>query len=107
MAQPSASFSLTLRVRLDDRPGSFAGLARAIADAGGLLGAIDLVRVNPSSKTRDVSVMASDDAHAQAIVAACGRVEGVEVEQVSDRTFLLHLGGKIRDGLEGAGQDSR
>ncbi len=95
MAQPSASFSLTLRVRLDDRPGSFADLARAIADAGGLLGAIDLVRVNPSSKTRDVSVLASDDAHAQAIVAACARVGGVEVEQVSDRTFLLHLGGKI------------
>jgi len=95
MAQPSASFSLTLRVRLDDRPGSFADLARAIADAGGLLGAIDLVRVNPSSKTRDVSVMASDDEHAQAIVAACRALAGVEVEQVSDRTFLLHLGGKI------------
>jgi len=95
MAQPSASFSITLRVRLEDRPGSFADLARAIADAGGLLGAIDLVRVNPGSKTRDVSVLASDDAHAQAIVAACGRVGGVEVEQISDRTFLLHLGGKI------------
>jgi hypothetical protein len=64
MAHPSASFSLTLRVRLDDRPGSFADLARAIADAGGLLGAIDLVRVNPGVKTRDVSVLASDAAHA-------------------------------------------
>ena len=95
MAHPSASFSLTLRVRLDDRPGSFADLARAIADAGGLLGAIDLVRVHPGSKTRDVSVMASDAEHAQAIVAACARVRGVDVEQVSDRTFLLHLGGKI------------
>ena len=42
---PSASFSATLRVHLDDRPGAFADLARAIADAGGLLGAIDLVRV--------------------------------------------------------------
>jgi malate dehydrogenase (oxaloacetate-decarboxylating) len=95
MAHHSASFSLTLRVRLDDRPGAFAGLARAIADAGGLLDAIDLVRVNAGSKTRDVSVLATDDAHAQAIVAACEQVDGVEVEHVSDRTFLLHLGGKI------------
>jgi malate dehydrogenase (oxaloacetate-decarboxylating) len=95
MAHHSASFSLTLRVQLDDRPGTFADLARAIADAGGLLDAIDLVRVNPTSKTRDVSVLATDDAHAEAIVAACAEIDGVEVEQVSDRTFLLHLGGKI------------
>jgi malate dehydrogenase (oxaloacetate-decarboxylating) len=95
MAHHSASFSLTLRVRLDNRPGSFADLARAIADAGGLLDAIDLVRVNPGNKTRDVSVLATDDAHARAIVAACEQIAGVEVEHVSDRTFLLHLGGKI------------
>jgi len=91
----SASFSIILRARLDDRPGTFAGLARAIGDAGGLLDAIDLVRVHADSKVRDVSVLATDAAHAQAIVDACQRVEGVEVEAVSDRTFLLHLGGKI------------
>ena len=91
----SASFSLTMRVRLDDRPGSFADLARAIADAGGLLDAIDLVRVEGASKIRDVSVLATDAAHADRIVAACRSVSGVEVEHVSDRTFLMHLGGKI------------
>ena len=95
MSHFSASFSLTMRVRLDDRPGSFADLARAIADAGGLLDAIDLVRVEADSKIRDVSVLATDAAHADRIVAACRTVDGVEVEHVSDRTFLLHLGGKI------------
>ena len=95
MSHYSASFSLTLRVRLDDRPASFADLARAIADAGGLLGAIDLVRVETGSKVRDVSVLATDAEHADAIVRACREVDGVEVERVSDRTFLLHLGGKI------------
>ena len=74
----SASFSLTLRVRLDDRPGSFADLARAIADAGGLLDAIDLVRVEAASKIRDVSVLATDAAHADEIVAACREVAGVD-----------------------------
>ena len=107
MAHHSASFSLTLRVRLDDRPGSFADLARAIADAGGLLDAIDLVRVDPGYKTRDVSVLATDDDHARAIVAACEQIDGVEVEHVSDRTFLLHLGGKIEMASKIAGQDAR
>jgi malate dehydrogenase (oxaloacetate-decarboxylating) len=95
MAHHSASFSITLRVQLDNRPGSFADLARGIADAGGLLDAIDLVRVSPGGKTRDVTVLATDEAHAKAIVAACEQVDGVDVEHVSDRTFLLHLGGKI------------
>ena len=95
MSHHSASFSLTLRVRLDDRPGTFAGLARAIADAGGLLDAIDLVRVEAGSKVRDVSVMATDATHADAIVTACRAVDGITVENVSDRTFLMHLGGKI------------
>jgi malate dehydrogenase (oxaloacetate-decarboxylating) len=95
MSHHSASFSLTLRARLDDMPGTFADLARAIADAGGLLDAIDLVRVEAGSKVRDVSVLATDGAHADAIVLACREVPGVTVENVSDRTFLLHLGGKI------------
>jgi malate dehydrogenase (oxaloacetate-decarboxylating) len=95
MSHHSASFSLTLRVRLEDQPGTFADLARAIADAGGLLDAIDLVRVEENTKVRDVTVLATDAAHADAITAACEELPGVEVEKVSDRTFLLHLGGKI------------
>jgi malate dehydrogenase (oxaloacetate-decarboxylating) len=92
---PSASFSATLRLHLDDRPGAFADAARAIADAGGLLGAIDLVRVEPGKKIRDVTVLAGNVDHIDRIVAAARTVTGVEVEHVSDRTFLMHLGGKI------------
>jgi malate dehydrogenase (oxaloacetate-decarboxylating) len=92
---PSASFSSTLRVRLDDRPGAFAALAAAIADTGGLLGSIDLVRVVRGEKVRDVTVLAGDAAHLGRIVAAARGVPGVVVEHASDRTFLLHLGGKI------------
>ncbi len=93
--RPSASFSATLRVHLDDRPGAFADVARAIGDAGGSLGAIDLVRVEHGKKIRDVTVDAASADHIEAIVAAVHAQPGVEVEHVSDRTFLLHLGGKI------------
>src|SRR3954449_8538629 len=92
---PSASFSATVRVRLEDRPGAFAGLASAIAGAGGSLGAIDLVRVDHRHKVRDVTVLADDAVHLEEIAGAMRAVEGVEVEHVSDRTFLAHLGGKI------------
>ena len=95
MSHVSASFSATIRVRLSDRPGAFARLAKAIGDEGGSLGAIDLVRVEKGHKLRDVTVEATDADHLGRIVAAVRAVDGVEVEHVSDRTFLMHLGGKI------------
>jgi malate dehydrogenase (oxaloacetate-decarboxylating) len=95
IGHPSASFSAILRVHLDDRPGAFADLARAIGDAGGLLGAIDLVRVERGKKVRDVTVLGGDADHIDLIVGSTRLVPGIEVEHVSDRTFLMHLGGKI------------
>jgi malate dehydrogenase (oxaloacetate-decarboxylating) len=92
---PSASFSATLRVHLDNQPGSFARLAAAIAETDALLGAIDLVRVEHGKKVRDVTVLAADEAHIARVVEAVRALEGIEVEHVSDRTFLLHLGGKL------------
>jgi malate dehydrogenase (oxaloacetate-decarboxylating) len=92
---PSASYSLTMRVHLPRTPGAFAQVAAAIGDAEGLLGAIDLVRADRVGTVRDVTVNASDDAHGRRIVEAVRAVDGVRVESVSDRTFLMHLGGKI------------
>jgi malate dehydrogenase (oxaloacetate-decarboxylating) len=92
---PSASFSATIRVRIDNHPGAFARLAASIGEAGGLLGAIDLVRVEKQTKLRDVTVMAENEQHLHEIVDAVRAVDGVEIVNVSDRTFLAHLGGKI------------
>jgi malate dehydrogenase (oxaloacetate-decarboxylating) len=92
---PSASFSAAIRVRIANHPGAFARLASAIGEAGGLLGAIDLVRVEQQTKIRDVNVLADDEHHLDAIVEAVRAVEGVEVVNVSDRVFLAHLGGKL------------
>ena len=92
---PSASFSATLRVRLENHPGAFASLATAIAEAGGLLGAIDLVRVGGDHKIRDVTVLAGNAEHVDRILDSVSRVSGIEVLHVSDRTFLMHLGGKL------------
>ena len=96
MGHVSASFSATIRVRLEDRPGAFADLAQAIGDAGGSLDAIDLVRVEPGPQdSRRDRARRERRASRAGSSAAVRALPGVEVEHVSDRTFLMHLGGKI------------
>src|SRR6476619_513912 len=95
IAHPSAQFSATLRVHLANQPGAFAALAAAVADHGALLDAIDLVRFENGTKVRDVTVLASDADHIGRIVETVRELGGVVVEHVSDRTFLMHLGGKL------------
>jgi malate dehydrogenase (oxaloacetate-decarboxylating) len=92
---PSASYSLTMRVEIPAAAGSFAKVAAAIGEAGGDLGAIDLVRVGKDHTVRDMTVAAADADHGQRIVDAVRAVDGVNIVNVSDRTFLMHLGGKI------------
>jgi malate dehydrogenase (oxaloacetate-decarboxylating) len=93
--QPSASYSLTLRVQIPQRPGSFARVASALGDAGAILGGIDLVRVESGHVIRDITVACADSAHGEAVTTAVRALDEVEVVSVSDRTFLLHVGGKI------------
>ncbi|MGZ6675527.1 MAG: NAD-dependent malic enzyme, partial [Solirubrobacteraceae bacterium] len=61
--QPSASYSVTIRVQLPHTAGSFARVAGAIGDTGAILGAIDLVRVDDGRVVRDVTVACADVAH--------------------------------------------
>ncbi len=92
---PSASYSLTLRVRLSSRAGSLGELTTAIGRAGGDIGAIDIVTAGNNYIIRDVTVSSVSSTHGEQIVEAVKDVDGVELLQVSDPTFLMHLGGKI------------
>src|SRR5690349_22867211 len=93
--QTSASYSFTMRIELPQHAGSFARVAGAIGEQGAMLGAIDLVRVDRGGVVRDVTVACVDAAHADRVVAAVREIDGVTVASVSDRTFLMHKGGKI------------
>jgi malate dehydrogenase (oxaloacetate-decarboxylating) len=92
---PSASYSLTLRVKLSSRAGTLGQLATAIGLAGGDIGAIDIVSVTNHFIIRDVTVNAASSEHGEKIVEAVNHIEGIEVIHVSDLTFLMHIGGKI------------
>ncbi|MDX6712624.1 MAG: hypothetical protein QOH96_3640 [Blastocatellia bacterium] len=92
---PSASYSLTLRIKLASRTGTLGELTTAIGRAGGDIGAIDIVTVGADSVIRDISVNAGSSEHGKKIIEAVTNVDGVEIINVSDPTFLMHLGGKI------------
>jgi malate dehydrogenase (oxaloacetate-decarboxylating) len=94
-ATPSAQFRLTIRVNIDDAHGTLGRLTSAIGDAGGIVGAVDLVEVDGSHSLRDIVVDASGKDHWERIVEAVGGVDGVELIDTTDRTFQLHVGGKI------------
>src|SRR5918992_366031 len=90
-----AQFSFVLRVRIDHRPGMLGRVATAIGEAGGTIGSIDLIAVDDAHTLRDMTIDAAGTDHADAIVKAVRRVDGAEVVDTTDRTFLMHVGGKI------------
>jgi len=92
---PSSQYSLTLRVEIDDVPGMLGKVASAIGAAGGTIGAVDLVQVEGGRMIRDITVETADEADWPAVRAAVEAVAGARVLDLTDRTLLMHLGGKI------------
>jgi malate dehydrogenase (oxaloacetate-decarboxylating) len=92
---PSASYSLTLRVEFPHEAGALGKILTTIGDADGMVGAVDIVRMSKDRTTRDITVNARDSEHGQQVVQVVEDLPQVRVINVSDRTFLMHLGGKI------------
>ncbi|HTP03904.1 MAG TPA: NAD-dependent malic enzyme [Nitrospirota bacterium] len=95
VCNPSPSYSIVIRVEIENRIGMFAKIAMAIGSAGGDLGSVDIVRVEKGKIIRDITVNARNEEHEKAIVRAIKTVAGVKVLRVMDRTFSSHQGGKI------------
>jgi malate dehydrogenase (oxaloacetate-decarboxylating) len=91
----SASNSIILRLQIENEPGLFARAVTAIGDAGGNIGAIDIVRYEKGQVIRDVTVDTTGPEQAAAVAASLDEVEGIDVLHSSDRVFVMHLGGKI------------
>lgn len=92
---PSASNSITIRLKLSNTPGTLAQATSAIGKQGGNIGAIDIVHAHEDTLVRDITVNTRSDQHAREVVKAVASLKNIEVLNVSDRTFLLHLGGKL------------
>ncbi len=94
MSHPSASYSVTMRVALENSA-AIAGVSRSVSDAGGLVTALDVAEPIEGKMIIDLTCNASDDAHAERLKDAVNLVDGARVRVMSDRTFLMHLGGTI------------
>jgi malate dehydrogenase (oxaloacetate-decarboxylating) len=95
MASPSAQYSLTIRVEIGNKPGMLGRVAGAIGAAGGVIGAVDIVDLKEDKLVRDITVDAAGPEQWGAITAALDELDDVSVVDTTDRTFLMHLGGKI------------
>jgi len=91
----TGSYSITVRVHTGTDPAVIGTLATAVSNSGGITTALDIVESRHDRLVIDLTCSASNGDHASEVVEAIGEVPGVTVHKVSDRTFLLHIGGKI------------
>lgn len=96
LGKPSASYSVTLRLKIKNLPGMLGKITSRIGEVGGDIGAIDIAGFEKDFIIRDVTVNVRDERHGEELVKQIEEIGDVQVVNVSDRTFLMHLGGKIR-----------
>jgi malate dehydrogenase (oxaloacetate-decarboxylating) len=94
-AVPSVSYSITVRLEVPAGGASVSQLTTAVEQAGGAVTALDVTASGHERLRIDVTCAARDTEHADQLVEKMGSVPGVVIGKVSDRTFLMHLGGKI------------
>lgn len=92
---PSASYSIQIRVEILSKPGMLGRVASAIGKAGGDIGAVDIVGFKKNITIRDIIVSVADIQTGQRVVDRVKQVKGVNVINVTDRTYMIHQGGKI------------
>jgi malate dehydrogenase (oxaloacetate-decarboxylating) len=95
MASTSPGYGITIRVEGSPELQPVALITTTITNAGATITALDVVESLLEKVVVDVTCDTIDADHAQEIHDALSTHDGLTVRKVSDRTFLLHLGGKI------------
>ncbi|NHA69211.1 NAD-dependent malic enzyme [Phycicoccus flavus] len=94
-AAPSIANSVTVRLELPAAPTAVSNMTSLIEKTGGVVTGLDVTGSGQTRLRVDVTMLTRDPDHADEIVEAIRTLDGVEIGKVSDRTFLLHLGGKL------------
>jgi malate dehydrogenase (oxaloacetate-decarboxylating) len=95
MASTSPGYGITIRVEGSPSLQPVALITAAITEAGATITALDVVESLLEKVVIDVTCDTVDADHADQITTAIRAHKGLVVRKVSDRTFLLHLGGKL------------
>lgn len=85
--------TIIIRMEIDKSAITFGEVALAIAQAGGDIVATDMVHTGKATTMRDLTI--NTNMNSTELIDCIRKLSGVEIKHVSDRTFLLHLGGKI------------
>ena len=105
MSRPSPGHAITMRVAAPAGFSATSELAAAAASAGAEITALDMIESTHRSVVVDITCNTSDEDDARRVSDAVDALPGVEVRKVSDRTFLMHLGGLFRGLLDAAARD--
>jgi malate dehydrogenase (oxaloacetate-decarboxylating) len=92
---PSVSYSITVRLEVPAGGRAVSQITQVVENAGGIVTALDVTTAAHESLRIDVTIATRDTEHAESIVGALEMIEDLKIHKVSDRTFLMHLGGKI------------
>ncbi|MFD7644230.1 NAD-dependent malic enzyme [Kitasatospora sp. NPDC059795] len=92
---PSVSNSITVRLEVPATGNAVSSITTAVESSGGSVTGLDVTASGLEALRIDVTVAASSVAHGEEIVEKLRAIDGVTIGKVSDRTFLMHLGGKI------------
>jgi malate dehydrogenase (oxaloacetate-decarboxylating) len=92
---PSPSYSILIRLEILSKPGMLGKVTSMIGRAGGDIGAIDIIGFGRDTIIRDIIVSVADIPMGQKVVDELKHVRGVNILNVTDRTFMVHQGGKI------------
>lgn len=93
--RPSAHFAVTFRLSYPHEPGWIARISSTIARQAGVIATIDLVEIHKGRSLRDYTVECASTEHAEQLLEALQAIPDLEIREVSDKTFLLHRGGKL------------
>src|SRR5918997_2569087 len=95
MPVPGPGYSITVRLEAPPSAGAAGDLTTAVGRIGGVITAFDVVESHPDRIVVDISLNALSEDHAADATEAMDALPGVRVRKVSDRTLLVHLGGKL------------
>jgi len=94
MSTTGGSYSVIVRLEIDANT-MFFNVVKSIHEAGGEVVAVDMVSNRKTSTVRDITIATANADHEQKLIDSIATVPGVQIINVSDRTFLMHLGGKL------------
>ncbi|WP_083412716.1 NAD-dependent malic enzyme [Halobacillus dabanensis] len=90
-----SNMHLILRLEINKNHNSFGEIATIISDSKGDLTAIDVIKEGAETTIRDLTIKVSNKEDQETMVQSINDLDGVTIQHISDRTFLVHLGGKI------------